>query len=339
MTRPRPSLGTIFGLLALAFGVLILVTLPFWTSEFRESQFAEVAVYFMAILSLNLLTGYTGQISLGQGAFLMIGGYTAAMLVVHADWTGDKKLLTIPAAAGMAFVAGAIIGIPALRLHGLHVALTTFALAVALPQFVAKFHHFTGGPNGQQLPFEEIPTNRYQYQMSWIVAGICFLIVWLVLRGRTGRAFRSIRDSEIAAVSSGVSLPIYKIVAFGISAMIAGAAGAVWALDTNNVSPQNYSLNLSILIVVGAAIGGLGSLWGMWLGAIILKFLPLWAQDTPGLGGQAPQVVQGIALILIMFLLPGGFAGLIRQAVLFIARYRTPTAPEPAPATPPVGRV
>ena len=277
-------------------------------------------MYFIAIMSLNLLTGYTGQISLGHGGFMMIGGYTTAMLVVHADWTGDKKLLTLPVAALIAGFAGMVIGVPALRLSGLHVALTTFALAVALPQFVTKYHNFTGGPNGEQLSFTDFPADRYLYITSWTTALICFVLVWLLLRARTGRAFRSIRDSEVAAVSSGVSLPLYKILAFGISAAFAGVAGAVWALNTNQVTPQNYTLQLSILLVVGAAIGGLGSLWGMWLGAIFLKFLPIWAQDTPGLGGEAPQVVQGIALILIMFLLPGGFAGLLRQLIGFITR-------------------
>src|SRR5205085_2694975 len=172
------------------------------------------------------------------------------------------------------------------------------------------------------LSYSDIPGNHYLYVVSWSCAAICFVLAWLLLRGRTGRAFRSIRDSEIAAVSAGVSLPVYKTFAFAVSAAFAGIAGAVYAIISNIESPQNFPLSVSINLVVGAAVAGFGSLWGIWVGAILLEFLPIWSQSAPGLGQNAPAVVQGLILILVMFIIPGGFAGLLRELARLPSRAR-----------------
>jgi len=148
--------------------------------------------------------------------------------------------------------------------------------------------------------------------MSWVVALVMFAIAWFLLRGKTGRSFRAIRDSELAAASSGVSLATYKTLAFGISAFYAGVAGSLLAIATTFVNPDTYPITLSIFLLVGVVVGGLGSLWPLVFGAIFIQFLPLWAQEVSKAQG-APAVVYGVILILVMIMVPGGAAGLIRR--------------------------
>ena len=314
--------GSVFrplGLLA-ALAALVFV-LPVFLSDFRAQQFAYVAVYLIALTGLNVLTGYTGQISLGHGAFTAIGGYTTAILMTDH---GVKDIWTIPVAVLVAGAAGFLFGLPALRLSGLYLALATFAIAVATPAVLKKFEGFTGGGSGKNLfgtpeltasihPVRffglELNFNNWLYYLSWTVALMGYVLAWLLLRGRTGRAFRALRDSETAAVSSGVSLARYKTLAFGVSAAYAGAAGALFAIATTYVNPDTFPISLSIFLLVGVVVAGLGSLTGLIAGAIFIQFLPLWAQDVSKSPG-APAVVYGVVLILVMLVLPGGFSGL-----------------------------
>jgi len=220
----------------LAFVVLAVVVavLPAFVSGFRAQQFAYVAIYLIAIIGLNVLTGYTGQISLGHGAFMAVGGYTTAILM--ADH-GVKDIWTIPIAGLVAGTAGFLFGIPALRLSGLYLALATFAIAVSMPAVIKRFEGFTGGGTGINLfgipeltasltPVSvlgrELSFNDWLYYLSWSIALVGYVVAWLLLRGRAGRALRAVRDSETAAQSSGVSLPRYKTLAFGVSAAYAG---------------------------------------------------------------------------------------------------------------------
>ena len=350
--------------LVAAAGVLLLPRLP-WVSDFRAQQFAYVGIYFIALLGLNLLTGVTGQISLGHGAFMLIGGYTTAILMSNEDpplelaghlFTGDMRdIWTIPIAGLVAGLAGFLFGFPALRLTGLYLALATFAVAVAAPAFVKKFDTFTGGGGGLNLfnlstrtqstsvtdpvTFESketgidilginIPTfNEWLYYLCWTVALVMFAAAWLILRGRFGRSLRAVRDSELAAASSGVNLARYKTLAFGISAFYAGVAGSLLAIATTFVNPDTFPITLSIFLLVGVVVGGLGSLWPLVFGAIFIHFMQIeWAQRTeavipnfiPVLGDidtdlpGAPSVAFGVILILIMLAFPGGVGGLIR---------------------------
>jgi branched-chain amino acid transport system permease protein len=284
----------------------VIAVLPFVMSDFRALQGAYVGAYFCAILGLNILTGYTGQISLGHGAFMAVGGYTTAILAAHHGW---PYIATLPIAGLIAGAAGIVVGIPALRLSGVYLALGTFALAVSVPSLAKKFSSLTGGTSGIILPF--LPGRRL-YAIAWTCAAILFVLAWLVLRGRVGRAFRAIRDSEVAAISSGVSLPVYKTLAFGTSAAFAGVAGGVYALAANFANPDTFPVTLSLYILIGAVVGGLGSLWGVVIGALFVEVLPIWAQTAPVIGSkQAPAVIYGLVLIAIMFLLPTGFAGLL----------------------------
>ncbi len=307
-----------------AFAVLgvVVFLLPSFVSDFRAQQFAYVAIYLIAILGLNVLTGYTGQISLGHGAFMAIGGYTTAILMVDH---GVKDVWTIPLAALVAGTVGFLFGIPALRLSGLYLALATFAIAVAMPALIKRFEEFTGGGSGLNLfglpeltaslaPVtvlgRELEFNNWLYHLCWAVALVLYVLAWLLLRGRTGRAFRAVRDSETAAQSSGVSLARYKTLAFAVSAAYAGAAGSLFAIATTFVNPDTFPIALSIFLLVGVVVSGLGSLTGALAGAIFVQFLPTWAQEVSKSPG-APAVVYGVILIATMFLLPVGVAGLV----------------------------
>jgi branched-chain amino acid transport system permease protein len=312
---------------------VIVFTLPAFVTDFRAQQFSYVGIYLVALIGLNILTGYTGQISLGHGAFMAIGGYTTAILMSDH---GVKDIVTIPIAIVVTGIAGFLFGLPAARLSGLYLALATFAIAVAMPSVIKRFEGFTGGGSGINLfgtpeltasltPVRlfgfELNFNNWLYYLAWSVAMVGYLIGWLILRGRTGRAFRAVRDSETAAVSSGVSLARTKALAFGISAAYAGAAGALFAIATTYVNPDTFPVALSIFLLVGVVVAGLGSLQGLIVGAIFIQFMPLWAQKISKSPG-APAVVYGAFLILVVLALPGGAAGLISRVTQLTGRGR-----------------
>jgi branched-chain amino acid transport system permease protein len=303
---------------------------------------------------------------------MAIGGYTTAILMAGNEQfggpipSGMQDIWTLPIAGLVAGLVGLAFGLPALRLSGLYLALATFAIAVAMPSTVKRFEEYTGGGQGIQLfglpeltgsnavasgedfsapaTFELLgltfTQNDWMYYLAWSIALVAFAGAWLILRGRTGRAFRAVRDSETAAVSSGVSLARYKTLAFGISAAYAGVAGGLFAIASAFVNPDTFPIALSIFLLVGIVVGGLGGLSGLVVGAIFVAFLPLWAQgqdlgsvlpdsviqgDTvsiPILGDflfkgtsapGGPAIVYGIVLILLMFVLPNGVGGLFRR--------------------------
>jgi len=237
---------------------------------------------------------------------------------------GVKDIITIPLAILVAGTAGVLFGLPAARLSGLYLALATFAIAVATPSVIKRFEGFTGGGGGVNLfgtpeltasltPVRiaglELNFNNWLYYLAWSVALVGYVLGWLILRGRTGRAFRAVRDSETAAVSSGVNLTRTKVLAFGLSAAYAGAAGALFAIATTFVNPDAFPVALSIFLLVGVVVSGLGSLKGLIVGAVFIQFMPLWAQNISKSPG-APAVVYGVILILVVLALPGGASGL-----------------------------
>jgi len=305
------SRSTAFGLGAALIVVLVIVLLGLTLSDYDLSTGATVGVFFVAILSLNIVTGYTGQISIGQGAFMAFGGYTTAILTHNHGW---NDLATLPVAALVGFGAGLVVGLPALRLQGVYLALTTFAVALAVPQVAKNYSNFTGGTEGLALPTH---SGAWLYRTAWIIAGVMFVISWLLLRGRTGRAFRAVRDSEIAAASSGVALPIYKTLAFGISAAMAAVAGSVYVLVINFVNPDVFGLSLSLYILIGVVVGGLGSLWGVIVGAAFVELLPIGLTDAHISSSQSVPVVFGVVVIVVMAVVPLGAADLLRRLLQF----------------------
>jgi branched-chain amino acid transport system permease protein len=304
MRRQIPALASLLVVAA------VLCVLPFVLSDYNVSLAAQVGIFFVAVLGLNILTGYTGQISIGHGAFMAIGGYTTA--VMSRDHH-TNLVVTMLMAFAICFVVGLIVGLPALRLSGVYLALVTFALALSIPQIPLQYSTFLGGVGGVQST--ETVSNLWIYTAAWTCSAILFVLAWLLLRGRLGRAFRAVRDSEIAAVASGVELPVYKTLAFGISAAYAGVAGSLFVLATNGFAqPSEFDLFLSLELLIGAAVAGLGSLWGVLAGAAFVGLLPQVSTSVPLIGAQhGRDVVFGAAVILVMLLLPDGFAGLLAR--------------------------
>jgi branched-chain amino acid transport system permease protein len=296
----------------------LLSVLPFVLSDYHLYLAAEVGVFFIAVLGLNILTGYTGQISIGHGAFMMIGGYTTAVL---SRDHGTNLVVTLLIAFAICFAVGLLVGLPALRLSGVYLALVTFALAVSLPSLPLKYDKFLGGSGGVQVRLSQVPSNLWVYAVSWASSAVLFALAWQILRGRIGRAFRAVRDSEIAAVASGVELPVYKTLAFGISAAYAGVAGSLFVLATNGFAqPTEFDVFLSLQILVGAAVAGLGSLRGILVGAAFVGLLPQVSTSVPVIGAEhGRDVVFGAAVILVVLLLPDGFAGLLARIRRFAA--------------------
>jgi branched-chain amino acid transport system permease protein len=304
MKRMIPSLASMLVVAA------VLCVLPFILSDYNVSLAAQVGIFFIAVLGLNILTGYTGQISIGHGAFMAIGGYTTA--VMSRDHH-TNLVVTMLMAFAVCFVVGLLVGLPALRLSGVYLALVTFALAVSVPQIPLQYSTFLGGSGGVQS-FRTV-SDLWVYAAAWASSAILFVLAWLILRGRIGRAFRAVRDSEIAAVASGVELPVYKTLAFGISAAYAGVAGSLFVLAANGFAqPSEFDVFLSLEILVGAAVAGLGSLWGILIGAAFVGLLPQVSTSVPVIGAEhGRDVVFGAAVILVMLLLPDGFAGLLAR--------------------------
>ena len=322
--RRTLGIGTWLAVVAGAIGLVLLM--PRLVSDFHSRDLALVGIYFIAIVGLNLLTGYTGQISLGHGGLMAIGGYTTAWLVWHEHW---RDVWTIPVAGVAAGIVGFAVGIPALRLSGLYLALASFALAVAMPSLLKKFSGVTGGSSGisflERAPEEvtgltgtvtifghSMTQNHFLYYLTWTIGLIGLGLAWLILRGRFGRAFRAIRDSEVAAVSTGVNLAAYKTLAFAISGVYAGVAGSLFVILREIVNPISFSFLLSITLVVGAVVGGLGSLPGMVLGALFIQYLPSVSTHISMRQG-VPDFVYGAAIILVMIVLPSGAGGLLRR--------------------------
>ena len=301
----------------MAAAAAVLALLPFELSAYHQALAAQVGIFFIAILGLDILMGYSGQISIGHGAFMAIGGYTTALMSRNHH---TNLIVTMLMAFAICFVCGLLVGLPALRLSGTYLALATFALAVSVPQLPLKFSNFLGGSNGVQSA--KTVSHTWLYAASWTAAAILFVVGWLVLRGRTGRAFRAVRDSEVAASSSGVELPVYKTLAFGVSAAYAGVAGSLFVLGTNGFAqPNEFGIMLSLQILVGAAVAGLGSLWGVPVGAAFVGLLPTISRDVPVIGSAHGQdVVFGLMVVLVMLLLPQGFAGFLHRISRLRAR-------------------
>jgi branched-chain amino acid transport system permease protein len=315
----------------IALAILVACTLPFVLSNFRLFQFTQVYIYAIALLGLNLLTGYNGQISLGHGAFFAIGAYVAAILT---DRWGVPYGWTLPIAAAICLLAGFLFGLPALRLEGLYLALATFALALAAPQILKYFDHWTGGSQGIVLtkpgaPFG-LPLNADQW-LYFLVFAVLLLAFWIganLLRGRVGRAIVAIRDNPIAAQAMGINLPVVKSLTFGVSAAFTGLAGALSAVVVAFVAPDSFNIFLSITLLIGIVIGGLASVSGAIYGAFFIQFVPNFAQD---ISKAAPWAIFGIFLIVFMLVMPTGIAGGVRLIWTRLTRRRGSEQPGTKP--------
>jgi branched-chain amino acid transport system permease protein len=314
---PRPA--TVAGIL----GVLVVAAaLPFILSNFRLFQFTQVYIYAIALLGLNLLTGYNGQISLGHGAFYAIGAYVSAIMM---DRWSIPYGWTLPVAGVLCLVVGFLFGLPALRLEGLYLALATFSLALAVPQILKYFEHWTGGSQGIVLdkptaPFG-LPLNPDQW-LYFLTLAVLVALFWLaanLVGSRVGRAMIAIRDNHIAAEAMGVNSALYKSLTFGVSAAYTGVAGALSASAIAFVAPDSFNVFLSITLLIGIVIGGLASIWGAIFGAFFIQFVPNWAQD---ISKAAPWAIFGVFLIGFMYVMPLGIVGALRLLWIRTTRSR-----------------
>jgi len=310
--------------LVLAGAIAVAAVLPLVFQGFVVFQLTQVMIYGLAILGLNLLTGFNGQFSVGHGAFYGLGAYVTAILMQHYS---IAYYWTLPAAGGICFIVGFLFGLPALRLQGLYLALVTFAAAVALPQLL-KFHgleNWTGGVQGivvdQPEPpaFLPIGTDQWLYYFTLAVVLIMFAAANSLVKSRTGRAIMAIRDHPIAATAMGINQPLYKTLTFGVSALYTGVAGALGALAVQFVAPDSFSLFLSIYFLVGLILGGIGSLPGCLFGGLFVLYVPnIAAEVSRGLAGA----IYGVIMLLVIFVMPSGAAGFTRLAVAQLSRLR-----------------
>ncbi len=299
--------------LALAVVAVVAVGLPFDSSPVVNGELTLVLVYTVAVLGLNLLVGYSGQISLGHGAFFAIGAYTAAILTVKLD---VPYLLGVPAAALVTFVVGFAFAVPAVRLRGLYLALVTLGLSVATPPLIKRFEGLTGGVQGMSVPQPPVPgwlpldPDQFLYLLVLLVAAVMFVLATNLTRGGLGRALISIRDHERAATTMGVDSARVKTRVFACSAAFAGVAGSLFTLALGFVAPESFTVLLSFSFLAAVVIGGLGTVGGPLLGALFIEFVPQYAGDV----NQAlTGVIYGATLIAVMYLAPGGAAGLLRR--------------------------
>jgi branched-chain amino acid transport system permease protein len=289
-----------------------------------------VAIWAIAALGLNILTGYNGQISLGHGAFVLVGAYTSALFMDRLDWPFWSTIILAGMVAG---AAGFVVGIPALRLTGPYLAIATLSLAIVTPQVIIKYRDFTGGPGGvapgkpppPPLLDEVLTRDQWLYLLALFTAVLMTLLAWNLVRSRFGRAFVAIRDSEPAAAAMGVGVARYKVMAFAISAFYAGIAGGLYTQLVGSVFHDSVgildSLNFFALIVVG----GLASILGSVLGAVFFVVSPemsLFLRDTFGLGFavEGRLAISGALLIMTMIFAPHGIAGAIREMGSFRPR-------------------
>lgn len=306
--------------------VVVLAALPLFLANFTIFQLTMMLIYAIAILGLNLLTGINGQFSLGHGAFYAIGAYTAAILMENF---GLAYGWTLPAAGLICFVSGFLFGLPALRLEGIYLALATFGLAVAMPQFLklSVLEPWTGGVQGIVITKPDAPfglplsQDQWLYYFTLVVALLLYWFAANLIASRSGRALMAIRDNPLAARAMGVNNALYKSLAFGISAAFTGIAGALGAIVVQFVAPDSFTFALSVALFVGLVVGGVGWLPGALVGGAFIVFIPNVAElFNKALAGA----VYGVILILLIYLMPTGAGGLVRKVADFVGRRMKP---------------
>ena len=302
-------------------GAVVLAGLSVSISNFRDFELAFVAAYVVAVAGLTVLIGLSGQISIGNGAFMAVGGYVAALVFMHLQWPLAAIIVVSTLAAA---VVGALFGVAAARLRGPYLAGATLMLAVALPDLATRFASVFGGDQGLGF-FITTPAflganfspQRWQAWLNCGCALIALVLLANLVRSRIGRSWRAIRDDEVAAALSGLNVARLQILAFIVSAACAGLGGVLLAAVNGTVSPGLFSLGLSIQLLTAAVLGGLGTLGGAIWGAALLYLAPIYLQDvatshniaSPTTSQFIPIIGYGVVLIAVMLAFPRGIQG------------------------------
>jgi branched-chain amino acid transport system permease protein len=321
-TRPLPR---ILGV-ALAGAVLVAI-LSIKLNAFRDYQIAEIATEVTAVAGLTVLTGLSGQISLGNGAFMAIGAYATALMLLHLSW---PFIVALVVSAVLSAIAGAIVGVAAARLHGPYLAGVTLMLGVALPSLAFVYPGVFGADQGLNVVYTtpgflgaNFPLYRWQAWVCSAVALVTLVLLANLGRSRVGRNWRAVRDDEVAAALAGVNVARARVLAFVVSATCAGMAGALLAIITGLVAPGAFTITLSIALLTGAVIGGLGTLFGAIWGSLVIVLVPTYATDvatshglSTSIASNIPVAAYGVVLILVMLIFPQGIQG----AVLWLLR-------------------
>ncbi|HUZ23312.1 MAG TPA: branched-chain amino acid ABC transporter permease [Streptosporangiaceae bacterium] len=309
--------------IALIAGVVLLLA-SYKLGSYRDYQLAELAAYVVAVAGLTVLIGISGQISIGHGAFMAIGAYAAALLLLHLHWPLE---LLIIAAAVVAAAAGGIVGVAAARLRGPYLAGATLMLAVALPSVADRYQGVFGGDQGLDInvsvPGFLGPAFPLTQWLAWVCCAAALITLVLLAnlgRSRIGRSWRAVRDDEVAAALAGLNVARLQVLAFVVSSACAGVGGALLAIVTANVAPGAFTLSLSIGLLTAAVLGGLGSLAGAVWGSLLFVLVPgflINLSASHGLSGAAsssvPIAAYGLVLIVVMLAFPAGIQGAIRR--------------------------
>ncbi|GAA3751515.1 branched-chain amino acid transport system permease protein [Spinactinospora alkalitolerans] len=321
--RALPALVRHLLAAAAAFAAVMLVTSV--TGPMTDLRIGSVGYYLLAVAGLQLLIGFSGQISLGHGAFMFIGAYTMALLVLHQPmlplWL--NMLITI----AVSCVAGVLVGAATARLHGPYLAGATLTLAVGLPGIATRFPELFGGGNGLSFSTRGAPPalagivsdSQWQAGAVWLTTLLALVVLATVSAGRLGRRMRAIRDDEAAAALSGIPVGRTKVIAFVISAGCGGLAGASQAYLLGTATPSSFTVTLSLSLLAALVLGGFGSLWGAFWGALTLVYFDVWGSDLAhgldlgtDVANNLPVVLYGAVLILIMLIWPQGVHGAVR---------------------------
>ena len=311
VVRPKLPLAVQVVIKACVAGLLLYVV-PFVIPNYLVSQFATVLVFGIAIMGIDLVTGFGGAITLGHAAFVALGSYTTAILTVRYGW---NPYATIPVAAALSWASGWCLGFPALRLQGLYLAMGTLVLSITVPALLKRFDGFTGGVQGLNVGNPESPLawlddSQWIYFLSLAIAAVLYVVARRILSGALLRSLVAARDNQLVAAVMGVNRPRLATATFAMSSLYAGVAGSLYAMIVGFVSPDTFNLMLSLSLFVGAVVGGITSLRGAFIGAMFIQFVPVWASDIDvSLSG----LVFGCTLIFTLLLIPSGIGGVAER--------------------------
>ena len=347
-----------FGLAAsvVAVGALLVFFGWYFPTSYvpADTQMVGRAIYIgIAAMGLNLLTGYNGQVSIGHGAFFGVGAYVTALLMDHRyTWLGVtfghmSFVGTLPIAALVTFVIGALVGFPALRVKGLYLALVTLGLAVIFPDLATRFVKGTGGTSLVSLSPTELAApswfpakfsapDQWAYMMTLACAVVGIIVIWSISRSRFGRSLIAVRDHEAAAASVGINLANTKVLAFALSALYAGVAGSLSVLFATSASADKVeTFQNSIEFLVALVIGGTATVFGPMIGGFAVVYIDKWAKDAFPTKPVVSPAIFGITLIILLYVLPDGVVGGVRRFSRFarrkLSRRRQPSVPTPVP--------